>query len=170
LPGACFAGSHFPGPPAFAPPAPRSFARCCARASSLVWRSLTFHLPPAAAKHSERIGIRTKPTVLCSGSHELPARKLQACTDLYRSGGVICTSGFNQLRSTSHKEVRVHCCHAECRHDWAFQRQFAGPPTGLHAHGIAALSEKGFHYRCDCVSFEPCRFRGCDLLSWGGTH
>src|SRR4029077_19548450 len=40
-PGACFAGSHSPWPPPFAPPAPQPVARLCSSASSLLWRSLT---------------------------------------------------------------------------------------------------------------------------------
>src|SRR6202035_2469372 len=40
-PGACFAGSHSPWPPPFAPPAPRPVARLCSSASQLLWRSLT---------------------------------------------------------------------------------------------------------------------------------
>ena len=41
VPGTCFAGSHSPRSPRFAPPAPRPVARLCSSASSLLWRSLT---------------------------------------------------------------------------------------------------------------------------------
>src|SRR5262249_39612385 len=43
LAGACFAGSHSPWPPPFAPPAPRPVARLCSSASLLLLRGLTSH-------------------------------------------------------------------------------------------------------------------------------
>src|SRR6266542_6836432 len=39
--GACFAGSHSPWPPPFAPPAPRRSRPLCSSASQLLWQSLT---------------------------------------------------------------------------------------------------------------------------------
>src|SRR5262245_38287824 len=39
--GACFAGSHSPWPPPFAPPAPLRSGPLCSSASQLLWQSLT---------------------------------------------------------------------------------------------------------------------------------
>src|SRR5262249_18542731 len=41
VPGPCFAGSHSPRPPPFAPPAPQRIAPFCSSASQLLWQSLT---------------------------------------------------------------------------------------------------------------------------------
>src|SRR5215510_9071432 len=41
VPGPCFAGSHSPRPPPFAPPAPLRSGPLCSSASQLLWRSLT---------------------------------------------------------------------------------------------------------------------------------
>src|SRR5271169_2840168 len=48
-PGACFADSHSPWPPPFAPPAPQPVARLCSSASQLLWRSLTSQLRSSLA-------------------------------------------------------------------------------------------------------------------------
>lgn len=44
VPGTCFAGSHFPRSPPFAPSAPPPACQPCSRTSSLLWQSLTSHV------------------------------------------------------------------------------------------------------------------------------
>src|SRR6516165_3969985 len=70
--GTCFAGSHSPWSPPFAPPTPRRIAPLCSPASQLLWRSPTSrvrassatapHLPDAGRQRRRRSGqIRDLP-------------------------------------------------------------------------------------------------------------
>src|SRR6516225_5337783 len=47
--GRCFAGSHFPWSPPFAPPAPPRIAPLCSPASQLLWRGPTSHARASSA-------------------------------------------------------------------------------------------------------------------------
>jgi hypothetical protein len=47
--GPCFADSHSPRPPPFAPPAPPRIAPLCSSASQLLWRGLTPHVRASSA-------------------------------------------------------------------------------------------------------------------------
>jgi hypothetical protein len=49
VPGPCFAGSHSPWPPPFAPPTPQRIAPPCSSASQLLRRSLTPHVRSSSA-------------------------------------------------------------------------------------------------------------------------
>src|SRR5262245_4086557 len=76
--GACFAGSHSPWPPPFAPPAPRPVARLCSSASQLLWRSLTSHVrsSSAMAPRLPDAGQSGAPQLARRGISRFPSKEL----------------------------------------------------------------------------------------------